>query len=375
MDALFSDYEAIRRSGLFDPEYYLATYPDVADRNLDPLVHYLEEGGQQGRNPHPDFDSLFYLEQCRERGEQPQNPLIHYLRLGMARGFKTRREAGSAEAGAARRPRTPEQAARSPILVAIEVARDRGPARRRLARLGQRLGVGQRAGRRDHGGPRRRCCSPPRLTGCRGRISRGFTRSATGSAECGFLLVFDLPRLPARAIEPLLTVRTTGDEIGQQPLQVEIPPQELDVGIAAPQDRTRTGPADRDRLPLRLGIDSAAVDAGGILEVRGWAVSQVQIEAVEVFIDGRRIGKAEFGAARDDIAAAHPDYPNSRFSGFVLRTDIGESRVRPENRYGQGHGAQRARRRCRRGSGGAPPPRLAQGGRAGARTAATIATR
>ena len=87
MDALFGDYEAIRRSGLFDPEYYLATYPDVADRNLDPLVHYLEEGAQQGRNPHPDFDSIFYLEQCRQRGEQPQNPLIHYIRLGMARGL------------------------------------------------------------------------------------------------------------------------------------------------------------------------------------------------------------------------------------------------------------------------------------------------
>src|SRR5688572_10477316 len=120
MDALFGDYEAIRRSGLFDPEYYLATYPDVADSNLDPLVHYLEEGAQQGRNPHPDFDSGFYLEQCRQRGEEPQNPLIHYLRLGLARGFKTRRETASAEAGAVRRPRAPEPAARSPILVAIE---------------------------------------------------------------------------------------------------------------------------------------------------------------------------------------------------------------------------------------------------------------
>ena len=46
MEALFSDYEAIRKSGLFDPEHYVKTYPDVAERNVDPLVHYLEEGAR-----------------------------------------------------------------------------------------------------------------------------------------------------------------------------------------------------------------------------------------------------------------------------------------------------------------------------------------
>jgi hypothetical protein len=51
MGALFSDYEDIKKSGLFDAEYYLATYPDVAERNVDPLVHYLEEGARAGRNP------------------------------------------------------------------------------------------------------------------------------------------------------------------------------------------------------------------------------------------------------------------------------------------------------------------------------------
>ena len=54
MAALFGDYEVAKKSGLFDPEYYLATYPDVAERNVDPLVHYLEEGSREGRNPHRD---------------------------------------------------------------------------------------------------------------------------------------------------------------------------------------------------------------------------------------------------------------------------------------------------------------------------------
>src|SRR5207244_13290126 len=92
MEALFSDYEAIRKSGLFDPEHYIKAYPDVAERNVDPLVHYLEEGAREGRDPHPDFDAAFYLEQCRQRGEEPANPLLHYLLIGAARGFKTRRD-------------------------------------------------------------------------------------------------------------------------------------------------------------------------------------------------------------------------------------------------------------------------------------------
>ena len=33
MEALFSDYEEVGKSGLFDAEYYLVTYPDVAGRN------------------------------------------------------------------------------------------------------------------------------------------------------------------------------------------------------------------------------------------------------------------------------------------------------------------------------------------------------
>src|SRR5260370_38880123 len=129
MDALFSDYEEIRKSGLFNPEYYLATYPDVAERNVDPLVHFLEEGAQEGRNPHADFDSKFYLEQCRRRGETPANPLLHYLRIGAARDCAPR---PGKSAGAAPAPPAPdaEPIGKAPILVAIEsLGVARGPHR------------------------------------------------------------------------------------------------------------------------------------------------------------------------------------------------------------------------------------------------------
>src|SRR5258705_6828856 len=115
MEALFSDYEAIRKSGLFDPEHYIKAYPDVAERNVDPLVHYLEEGAREGRDPHPGFDTAFYLEQCKHRGEEPANPLLHYLLIGAARGFKIKRD-GDAPAA----PGAPESASKAPILVPVE---------------------------------------------------------------------------------------------------------------------------------------------------------------------------------------------------------------------------------------------------------------
>src|SRR5215467_15562453 len=89
---LFGDYASIAKSGLFDPEHYAKAYPDIAERNVDPLVHYLEEGAREGRDPHPDFDTAFYLQQCRARGEEPANPLLHYLLIGAARGFQTKRD-------------------------------------------------------------------------------------------------------------------------------------------------------------------------------------------------------------------------------------------------------------------------------------------
>src|SRR5215813_3847781 len=104
MNSLFRDYEIIVRSGLFDPTHYLALYPDVARRNVDPLMHYLEEGAQAARSPHPDFDAEFYLAQCHRHGHKPENPLLHYLTVGVALGFRTK-----PHAAAAPQPRGDEQ--------------------------------------------------------------------------------------------------------------------------------------------------------------------------------------------------------------------------------------------------------------------------
>jgi GT2 family glycosyltransferase len=48
---LARDYWTIHCSELFDRDFYLARYPDVADEGFDPLLHYLCYGEQEGRRP------------------------------------------------------------------------------------------------------------------------------------------------------------------------------------------------------------------------------------------------------------------------------------------------------------------------------------
>ena len=90
MAILFREYDLLANSGLFDADYYLKAYPDVAALNVDPLLHYLEEGGRERRNPNAGFDSSYYLKQCQQLGDTPENALLHYLTVGAQRGLHTR---------------------------------------------------------------------------------------------------------------------------------------------------------------------------------------------------------------------------------------------------------------------------------------------
>jgi GT2 family glycosyltransferase len=84
---IFHEYELLAKSGLFDPDFYVRAYRDVADLNVDPLMHYLEVGCREGRNPSAKFNASYYLSQCLDLENQPANPLLHYLTVGMSRGL------------------------------------------------------------------------------------------------------------------------------------------------------------------------------------------------------------------------------------------------------------------------------------------------
>ena len=52
--------ERPKLSYYFDARYYLARYPDVAEADKDPLLHFLEYGISESRSPHPLID-LHYI--------------------------------------------------------------------------------------------------------------------------------------------------------------------------------------------------------------------------------------------------------------------------------------------------------------------------
>ena len=76
----------IARSGLFDRDWYLDAYPDVAASRLDPLIHYLRAGAQEGRNPGPLFETKWYVANNPDVVASGLNPLQHYVTIGEPAG-------------------------------------------------------------------------------------------------------------------------------------------------------------------------------------------------------------------------------------------------------------------------------------------------
>jgi len=78
--------EQLEHTPLFDAEWYLAQYADVAQVGIEPLQHYIEHGVAEGRNPNPYFDTAWYLETYPDVAAAGVNPLLHYIKYGVAEG-------------------------------------------------------------------------------------------------------------------------------------------------------------------------------------------------------------------------------------------------------------------------------------------------
>jgi glycosyltransferase involved in cell wall biosynthesis len=78
--------QLIRKSPLYDPDFYLSEYPDLAAGGVDPAVHYYLYGGKEGRNPGPYFLTSEYLRQNPEVAAANINALYHYESRGRAEG-------------------------------------------------------------------------------------------------------------------------------------------------------------------------------------------------------------------------------------------------------------------------------------------------
>nr|WP_314116734.1 glycosyltransferase [uncultured Aggregatibacter sp.] len=82
----FSDYKILKYSRLFDKKYYLENNKDIQDTNIDPIIHFLNYGWKEGRNPSRKFDINAYLTRYSDVKEANVNPLLHYIKYGKKEG-------------------------------------------------------------------------------------------------------------------------------------------------------------------------------------------------------------------------------------------------------------------------------------------------
>ena len=78
--------ERVVPTPLFDPTWYLESYPDVTQSGFDPFLHYVASGDRDGRWPGPWFDPLWYRMRNVDARGPDGVPLAHYLGEGAVQG-------------------------------------------------------------------------------------------------------------------------------------------------------------------------------------------------------------------------------------------------------------------------------------------------
>ena len=302
MSSLFEDYTTITQSGLFDAAYYISTNPDVAALNYDPLLHYLEQGARELRNPNAEFDAQSYMALCREQGQEPENPLLHYI---------------SVQAALARQK--VEAEAEPDVRIGLD----------RASVSGGSNGTGRHVSGEGWIVARQPVVEVSIAIGEIGSAARyGLTRTDVarafpqypGSEQSGF--VFTLagvsPQDTEGAVEIAFAIRTADGQTHRGTMQTALE----QAPEPAPQEQPAAEPTYRGLPPLKLEVDSASVDKKGVLNLAGWTVCFAPILTIQVFIDDKRIGAAHHGQLREDVGLAFPDYPGARNAGFSLTAEV-----------------------------------------------------
>ncbi len=79
-------YLIIKKSGFFDAHFYLHEYKDVRIADVDPLMHFINFGWKERRNPSQLFNTDYYLEMNSDVKQIGINPLFHFIRHGKKEG-------------------------------------------------------------------------------------------------------------------------------------------------------------------------------------------------------------------------------------------------------------------------------------------------
>ncbi len=87
---LFAQRDVVK--DLFDADFYLDTYPEVAQSDVDPLDHYLKYGWREGRDPSPTFSTSYYIGKYADRLGNDTCPLVHYCKIGKKENLLTQNQ-------------------------------------------------------------------------------------------------------------------------------------------------------------------------------------------------------------------------------------------------------------------------------------------
>lgn len=74
--------DTIISSGLFDADWYLAKYPDVAEQNIDPLTHFVQFGSRELRSPSAEFNARNYYAANMDLRDHRIEPVFHFILRG-----------------------------------------------------------------------------------------------------------------------------------------------------------------------------------------------------------------------------------------------------------------------------------------------------
>ena len=86
----------------FDEEYYVKTYPEIANLKISPFTHYASIGWKEGKNPNANIDNDFYINTHHgsDLNMEGLNPLEHsmFCKLSFEKCYTNPRQLKKAEA-------------------------------------------------------------------------------------------------------------------------------------------------------------------------------------------------------------------------------------------------------------------------------------
>lgn len=70
-----------------------------------------------------------------------------------------------------------------------------------------------------------------------------------------------------------------------------------------------------------IDVPAAGDTVSGTIEIAGWALDEVKMDRVEIYLDGQYLGNAAYGNSRPDVDHDYPGRPGAPHFGYMYRLD------------------------------------------------------